>query len=379
MEKTIIFLTVLLLTFLQSACIDQSPEKELLYIGTASGEGIYVLEFDRDLRAFNQIQHVSERTGGFQAIHSNGNFLYTISGESVAPDNDYGSVAAYQIDQDTGMLSFINIRSAEGRGPVHVSIDPQGRFAYVSNYGEGNLSSYPILDDGSLGEAVSVIQHEGSSVNERRQGEPHVHSTIPSADGRFIYVSDLGIDKIMIYEVDQETGELSPAESPYVEIEPGSGPRHFTFHPQEDFAYSVDELSSTVTVLAFNSSTGALQLVQRVDMLPEDYDEASYSADIHISPDGKYLYASNRGHDSLAIYSIETATGQIELLGHESTRGGHPRNFAVDTKGQYVFVTNRDDNNLVLFERDLDTGLLEYTGVEFEIPRAICVTQHFLY
>lgn len=379
MKKIINFITLILLTFLQSACTDQTPEKELLYIGTASGEGLYVLEFDRSQRTFSQIQHVTDRTGGFQAIHPNGNFLYTISGERVTPDSDHGSVAAYQIDQDTGMLTFINIRSAEGRGPAHISVDPRGRFAYVSNYGEGNLSSYTILDDGSLGEAVSVIQHEGSSVNEQRQRQPHVHSTIPSPDGRFVYVSDLGIDKVMIYAVNQETGELSPAETPYVEIEPGSGPRHFTFHPREDFAYSVDELSSTVTVLAFDSSTGALQQIQRVDMLPEDYDGVSYSADIHISPDGRFLYATNRGHDSLAIYSIDASTGRLELLGHEPTRGGHPRNFAIDKNGNYIFMTNRDDNNLVLFERDVDSGLLTYTSVEMEVPRAICVTQHFLY
>ena len=155
-----------------------------------------------------------------------------------------------------------------------------------------------------------------------------------------------------------------------MEIEPGSGPRHFTFHPQEDFAYSVDELSSTVTVLSFDSSTGALHQVERVDMLPEDYDEASYSADIHISPDGNFLYATNRGHDSLAIYRIDRSTGQLELLGHESTRGRHPRNFAMDKHGEFIFMTNRDDNNLVLFERNLDTGLLEYTGVEFEALKA---------
>ena len=378
MKKIFVLITSVLVLLVQSSCSDQSSQKELLYIGTASGEGLYVLEFDREERTFNQIQHVSERTGGFQAIHPNGKFLYTISGESLTPENEYGSVAAYQINQDTGMLSFINIQSTEGRGPAHVSIDPQGRFAYISNYGEGNLSSYPIKEDGSLGESVSVIQHEGSSVNERRQGEPHVHSITPSADGKYIYASDLGMDKIMIYVVDQETGELSPGESPYVEIEPGSGPRHFTFHPQEDFAYSVDELSSTVTVLSFDSSTGALHQVERVDMLPEDYDEASYSADIHISPDGNFLYATNRGHDSLAIYRIDRSTGQLELLGHESTRGRHPRNFAMDKHGEFIFMTNRDDNNLVLFERNLDTGLLEYTGVEFEALKAICVTQHFL-
>lgn len=366
-----------LLSLCLSACSNY-PRKELLYIGTGSGEGLFVFEFDRAGRTFHEIQRITDRTGGFQAIHPEGNFLYTVSGK-MTPDSDHGSVTAYRIDHDTGMLSFVNTQSSEGEGPAHVSVDPQGRFVYVSNYSGGSLSSLPILSDGSLGKAISVMQHSGSSINEQRQRQPHVHSTIPAPDGRFVYASDLGTDKVMIYAVHQETGELSPAGTPYVEIEPGSGPRHFTFHTSGIFAYSVDELSSTVTVLAADDITGSLKQIQRVDMLPEEFEGISYSADIHISPDGKFLYATNRGHDSLAIYSIDSSTGHLALLGHEPTRGGHPRNFAIDKYGEYIFMTNRDEGNLVLFQRHSKTGLIEYAGLEVAIPRAICVTQHLLY
>ncbi len=371
--------TNLLLLFtvfiLWAGCSAVQTEKEILYI--ASGDGLVVLEFDRNAREFHPIQTVTERTGGFHWIHPNGEFLYSITGR-VNPNSDHGGVAAYRIDQQSGELTFLNIQSTGGRGPAHVSVDPLGRFVYVSNYGGGSVSSFAIRDDGTLSEAVSVIQHEGSSINERRQDKPYAHSTIPSPDGRFVYTSDLGTDKINIYAVDQQTGALSPAEVPWVEVEPGSGPRHFRFHPEKPYAYSVDELSSTVTVMSFNSTNGALEVIQRVDMIPEWWNGVSYSADIHISPDGQFLYASNRGHDSLAIYRI-LENGHLELLGHEPTRGGHPRNFGIDAHGEYVFVLNRDsDNNLVLFERDQQTGMLSFTGVQMRIPRAICVTQKFL-
>lgn len=366
----------LLILFVVVGCADQKPKKELIYV--ASSEGLFVLDFDRENKSFTQLQQVTDSVGGFQAIHPDGKVLYTTSGTRLDSDVNHGSVVAYEIDQDNGTLSFLNIQSSEGPGGAHVSVDPYGRYLYVSSYGGGSLSSHPLMEDGSIGEAVSVIQHTGSSVNEQRQQRPHVHSTIPSLDGRFVYVSDLGTDKINIYTVNQETGELAPAETPYVEIEPGSGPRHFTIHPTEDYAYSVDELSSTITVLSVNRETGALSQMQRVDMLPEDFDGTSYSSDIHISPDGNFLYAANRGHDSLAMYSIDKTTGHLTILGQEPSRGGYPWNFAVDSLGEYLFGSNRDDGNLVLFERNADTGLLFFANVEMEFPRVTCVTQHLL-
>jgi len=379
MKKNITGLFTALLFLVSYGCGAPPAETEILYLGTASEEGLYVLEFDREARTFSEIQRITDKPGpGFQWIHPNGEVLYSISGEGVEGDENNGSVAAYRIDQETGKLSLINMRSSQGRGPAHVSADPHGRFVYVSNYGGGNLASYPIREDGGLGEVADVVQHEGSSVDPRRQQSAYVHSTIPSPDGRFIYVSDLGTDKIMIYAVDFETGQLTAAVSPYADVEPGSGPRHFRFHPTLDYAYSVEELSNTVTAFRFDSRSGALESIQRIEMLPDDFDEVSWAADIHISPNGNFLYATNRGHDSLAIYEIDASNGQLNLIGFEPTRGGHPRNFGIDRNGDFLFMTNRDDDNLVLFELDQNTGLLTYTGVEVQIPRAICVTQHFL-
>ncbi|MEX0594237.1 MAG: lactonase family protein, partial [Balneolaceae bacterium] len=352
---------------------EAKSNKEIFYVGTFSDEGLFVYEFDRENRTFTEIQQLTEKPSpNFQIIHPDGQTLYSISGEAPEGMDEVGSVAFYRIDAESGRLSWLGERSTMGRGPAHVSVDPMGRFVYVSNYGGGSIASYPVLEDGSLGEAVSVIQHEGGSmVNEQRQQRPYAHSTIPSPDGQYIYTSDLGMDKIMIYAVDQQTGELSPAEQPYAETEPGSGPRHFAFHPDGEFAYSVEELSSTVTAFRYDASTGGLENLQVISMLPEGYEERSSAADIHLSPDGRYLYATNRGHDSTAIYSIDSETGMLEMVGIEPTRGGHPRNFAVDQSGEFVFVTNRDNDNLVLFERDSETGLLTYTGVEATVPRAV--------
>lgn len=369
----------LLTLILFAGCSAPESEKEIFYLGTFSDDGLFVLEFDRESRSFSEVERQSDPPSqGFQAIHPDGDVLYSIAREGLSEADEQGSVIAYQIDPETGALSQLNRQSSMGAGPAHVSVDPHGRFLYVSNYSAGNLASYPLSKDGRIGEAADVVHHEGSSINERRQQAPYVHAANPSADGRFLYVSDLGTDKIMIYAVDEETGELSPAETPWAEVNPGSGPRHFTFHPSQAYAYSVDELSSTVTAFRVDSETGVLDNIQRIGMLPESFEEDSWAADIHISPNGRFLYATNRGHDSLAIYSVDPDTGLLELIGHEPTRGGHPRNFAIDQYGEFLFMTNRDDNNLVLFEMDQETGLLNYTGVEVEIPLAVCVTQHIL-
>jgi 6-phosphogluconolactonase len=183
----------------------------------------------------------------------------------------------------------------------------------------------------------------------------------------------------MIYGIDRDSGELSPAEEPFAENTPGSGPRHFAIHPDGDFAYSAEELTSTVAAFTRDQATGALNQIQRVSMLPEDYEnENNTAADIHISPDGRFLYASNRGHNSLVIYEIDGSTGRLTPVGHEPTRGGHPRNFMIDRKGEFVLVANRDDDNVVVFRRDGETGRLSYSGEQVEVPMAICVTQHFL-
>ncbi|MEX0660614.1 MAG: lactonase family protein [Balneolaceae bacterium] len=361
------------------SCTFEKSAKELVYVGTfddRGSEGLYIFEFDRENGRMDQIQTVSDRKGpNFQAIHPSGEYLYSVSGESFSEDTENGTVSAYLIHPETGMLKLINEQSVEGRGTAHVSVDPLGEFAFVSNYSEGNLSVFAISENGGLSEAVDVVQHEGNSVNEGRQNSPHVHSIIPSANGKFIYVSDLGMDQILIYKVNRTTGELSPAEMPYVENTPGSGPRHFTIHPDGEFAYSVEELSSTVAVFNVDQSTGGLSEIQRINMLPDDYDGNNSAADIHLSPDGRFLYASNRGHDSLVIYRVNPDTGNLTLVGHEPTRGGHPRNFMIDQLGEFVFVANRDDDHVVLFNRNKETGELSFIGEEINAPMAVCVTQ----
>jgi 6-phosphogluconolactonase len=372
------------LVFTVIACNDEIElveVNEYIYTGSFSGEGskgLQVFEFDRVTGILTEIQVVDDRAGSnFQAIHPNGEVLYSVSDDRFDDEEPYGTISAYRIDRETGFLELMNEQSVQGRGTAHVSVDPLGNFVYVSNYSEGNLAVYQVYDDGSLSEAVDIVQHEGSSVNTNRQRAPHVHSIIPSDDGRFIYVSDLGIDKIKIYEVDRESGELSPASVPYFENEPGSGPRHFTFHPNGEFAYSAEELSVTVAVLSVDPETGALEQVQRLSLLPDGVEpDASISAaDIHTSPDGRFLYASVRGEDLISIFSIEPETGLLDVVGYESAIGGHPRNFMVDEKGEFLLIANRDNDHVVVFRRDQETGEIEFTGIETEVPVAVCVTQ----
>ncbi len=380
MKVIIFFLSLVIFVTLFTSCSDQPEGKEIIYAGTFEGrdsEGLYVFEFNRTAGELNHIQTVTNRIGpNFQVIHPNKQFLFSVSDDRFDSSAPFGTVSSYKIDGDTGMLELINEQSVEGRGTAHVSVDPLGKYLFVSNYSEGNLVMYRINQDGSLSESVDSAQHEGSSVNERRQNNAHVHSSIPSADGRFLYVSDLGIDKIKIYRINRDNDTIEPAETPYFENEAGSGPRHFTIHQNGRFAYSVEELTSTVAVLEVDQSTGALYQIQRIDMLPDDFDGQNTAADIHISPDGRFLYATNRGHDSLAIYEIDQTGGRLTFITRESTRGGHPRNFLIDKTGEFLFTANRDDDNIVIFRRDTETGLLTFVREKTGIPMIVCLTQH---
>ncbi|MCC5931843.1 MAG: lactonase family protein [Cyclobacteriaceae bacterium] len=360
----------------------QSASKEFFYIGTFTGrgsQGIYVFSFDRKNLAFTKVQVMEgKESPSFLALHPNNKYLYSVNREGQPAEPGAGSVSAFRIDANTGKLQRINEVSAKGAGPCHISIDPKGKFAYVSNYSSGNLSVYRILSDGSLSEATDVVQHEGTSTHPDRQKGPHMHSAMVSADGKFIYASDLGIDKVAVYSIDRETGKLNYAGLSGFS-QPGSGPRHLALHPRLPYAYSAEELSSTVGVYRVNKDDGGLSSLQRIDMLPEDYKGTGNSAaDIHVSPDGRFLYASNRGHDSLVVYEIDSTNGKLKVVGHAPTLGGHPRNFCMDQKGQFVMVANRDSDNVVVFHRDAENGLLRPTGVQLEVPMAVCVVQYLV-
>jgi 6-phosphogluconolactonase len=336
--------------------------KKILYIGTYTqkGEGIYVYEFNSKDLSYKELQVVQSKISpSFLEFHPNKKFLYTAN-------EGNGTISSYRIHPATGMLTALNSRSAQGNGPCHVSVDPKGRYIYVSNYGSGNLAVYKLNTDGSIGDLADMVQDKGTGAQ-----KPHMHSIIPSADGKFIYASDLGIDRIMVYRVDPLSGKLTPGTVPYAEVKAGDGPRHFVIDPRGNFAYSAGELSSSVNGFQIVKNTGALVHKQRISMLPDGFSGKSYAADIHMSADGKFLYASNRGHESIVVYAVNPTDGSLTVVDYPATQGKHPRNFNVD--GDIVFVTNRDDNNVVIFKRDKISGKLNYTGKEISIPTPVCV------
>ena len=356
---------------------NQKHPADIMFAGTSPGndsKGIYVLRFDRKSQKLVELQTVAEkRNPSFLAVHPNGKYLYAIYSEGMDKEDKRGTVMSFTINPATGFLTRLNEQSAGGRGPAHVSVDPKGRFAYVANYGEGNFAIYPIEAGGSLGKARQVLQYDGSGFDTALQKHPFVHSVIPSADGKFIYVSSLGLDKIMIYQVKDE-GDFIPGSMPFASSKPGTGPRHFTIHPNGRFAFSVEELTSSVASYSRDKKTGALTPQERFEMVPDTFTARTSGADIHLSPDSKFLYASVRGLNNIAIYSVNNKTGKLSFVGREDGHGDHPRNFCVDRKGEYVFVENMRSNNIALFKRDGKTGKMEHVKEE-QIPGVACLIQ----
>ncbi len=343
--------------------------KELLYLGTYTeqGEGIYVATLDRSDYSCKIIQVVpSKDSPSFLAIHPNKKNLY-------ASNEGNATISAYTIDQQTGALTLLNNVPSKGKAPCHLSIDPTGQLIFISNYVGGNLTVYRLKPDGSIGDLTDHIQNEG-----HKDQKPHMHSIIVSPNGQYAYCSDLGIDTIFIYQINLESGKLIPATMPAVTVTSGDGPRHFLIHPNGKYGYSLGELNGVINTFSIESFSGKLSHLQRISMLPSDFKDFNAAADLHFSPDGKYLYASNRGHDSLAIYQVDPESGLISLIGHEATRGKHPRNFLIDKLDKFVIVTNRDDNNVVFFDRNVTNGTLQYAHSQFKIPTPVCVLQLFL-
>ncbi|WP_109674014.1 lactonase family protein [Dyadobacter jejuensis] len=340
--------------------------KDRLYIGTYTqkGAGIYVYEFNPENYKTRQIQVLESKTSpSFLAIHPSKRFLY-------AANEGNNTVASYRIDPSTGELAALNAKPSGGSGPCHVSLDPKGKLLFISNYGSGSLAVYSLQNDGQVGQLIDTVQNP--TLNGKK---PHMHSIIPSADGRFIYASDLGNDRIYLYDVDAASGKIHPGQQPFVAVQAGDGPRHFTLHPNGQYAYSAGELNSVVNVFSVHPTTGALKAIQRISMLPKDYSEKSSAADIHISADGKFLYASNRGHESLVIYEVDGNTGLLKTLDFQNSGGKHPRNFFLDPKGEFSIITNRDTDNVVLFKRNRQSGLLQPTEWSLSIPTPVFVTQ----
>jgi len=352
-------------------------ERVLVYVGTythGESEGIYIFRLDQDTGGLEPIGKATNITNpSFLAVSPNKQYLYAVNEVGSFEGKRTGAVSSYSINLETGELTFLNTKPSGGASPCYVTVDGTGRYILVANYANGSVCVLPIMDDGSLGDATDIVQHRGSSVNPKRQEGPHAHSVILDPSNRYAYVADLGIDKIMIYKFDSERGKLIPNDQPWTSTHPGAGPRHFTIHPNQRFAYVINELDSTITAFSFDSETGRLKPMQTISTLPEGYEGTNYPADIHVSPSGRFLYGSNRGHNSIVIYNIDEETGRLSMIGHESTRGGIPRNFAIDPNGKFLFVANKESDNIVAFRLDEDTGLLEPIGEEVKVPTPVCI------
>jgi len=345
-----------------------------LYVGTytsGKSEGIYVYRMNLDdgqLTRAATVKGVSNPS--FLAIDPKQRFLYAANETGEFAGRKGGGVTAYAIDRKTGDLRKLGERHSPGV-PCHVSVHPSGRFIMAANYGGGSVVIYPVSSGGGLGEASDVAQHTGKGADPKRQDGPHAHCIMPDAAGQYAFAPDLGIDKVMIYRIDMKRGKFIP--NGFAATKAGAGPRHFDFHPSGKFAYVINELDSTLTAFTYDKTKGALTESQTVSTLPPDFSGTNSCADIHVHPSGRFVYGSNRGHDSVVAFAIDQSTGKLNLIAHEATRGKTPRNFGVDPTGAFLLVANQNSDNVVTFRIDQQTGKLTATGQSTEIPSPVCL------
>jgi 6-phosphogluconolactonase len=346
-------------------------EHSLLYVGTytwGKSEGIYAFRMDPETSALTATgASVMVENPAFVAADPTGRFLY-----AVAETGPEGAVWAFRIEADD-TLTAINSQPSHGSAPCHLSVDASGKAVVVANYSSGTVAAYPVREDGGLGEAASVIRHHGSGPNAGRQEGPHAHSAnIGPGNGR-VYVADLGTDKVMIYGLDAATGKLARNDPAEAGTHAGAGPRHMAFHPNGQWAYVINELDSTMAVFAYDAMTGALEELQHLSTLPEGYGEETYCADVHVHPSGRFVYGSNRGHDSIAVFAVDQKAGRLGLVACDPSGGKTPRNFAITPDGRFVLAANQDSDSIVHYRVDESTGRLTATGQVTEVPAPVCV------
>jgi 6-phosphogluconolactonase len=356
------------------------PETIILYIGTytrhedfvdGKGKGIYVYRFNPTSGKLTY-EATEAVNPSFLTLAPDRGCLYAVN-EITGGEGPHGTVSAFAIDPETKGLTFLNQQSTHGLAPCFVSVDPSGRYALVANYETGSVCVLPLTSNGRLEEATDVIQFHGSGPNPQRQEGPHAHMIVPGPDGRFIYVVDLGTDRIMVYHLDLDQGKLVPAEPAWTQLPPGTGPRHLAFHPQGQFAYVTSELQSTVTVFQYDEQNGSLHERQTISTLPEDFNGQNLGAEIQVAPSGRFVYASNRGHDSIVTYAVNELTGDLSVVGHEPTQGVGPRYFTIDPSGNWLLVANQDSDTVVIFRIDQVSGKLKPTGHIVQVPTPVCL------
>lgn len=377
-----IYYRLLRFTMLLSAILYCSgaaqAERYRVFVGTYTGgdsisKGVYSCEFDAETGKLSEPVLAAELINpSFLAIHPSGRYLYAVNEVSEGPGRGNGAVTALTINAD-GTLTKINHQASEGGAPCHCNVDATGTNLLIANYGGGNVAVYPISEDGSLKPVSCNIQHEGSSVDKSRQEAPHAHSINISSDNKFAYAADLGLDKIMIYKLDAEAHTLSPANQPAALVTPGGGPRHFSIHPSGKFAYTNNEMTMVVTGFSRNSEDGSLKAIQEISTIPAGFDGRKSTAECVVHPSGKFLYVSNRGHETITAYTIDQETGLLTYVENEPTGGKEPRNFFIDPSGKWLLAENQNSDTVYVFSIDQQTGALKPTGDFVTVGRPVCI------
>ncbi len=346
------------------------------YLGTYStrgAAGIYPATLDLHTGRLELAGEAAPaENASYLALDPRGRWLYSVNELSEFQGKGGGALSSFAVEAKSGALTALNQQPSEGLWPCHLCVDGTGRFLLAANYGSGTVSVHSLEPDGRIGQLTDVVQHSGSGADSKRQEGPHAHSVTMGPANRFAYVADLGIDKIMVYQFDSTAGKLTGNGVPWTRLPDGSGPRHFAIHPSERYAYVVNELDSTVTLLSYDYASGSLRAVQSVSALPEGWSGSTIAADLHVLPSGRYLYSSNRGHDSITVFYIEEHSGTLRAVGHAPT-GKTPRSFAVDPTAGYLVVANQESDTVGSYRIDQESGKLTPTGSEIAVPSPTCV------
>jgi 6-phosphogluconolactonase len=386
------------LSLVTASAAKESPKgKYLLFVGTYTdkeSKGIYAYRFDATTSELTPLGVAAETTNpSFLATDPTRRFLYAVNEVPKYKGADSGAVSAFAINRETGKLSLLNEGASRGADPCYIAFDKTGKFAFVANYTGGSVAVFPVRngarndarDDGHIGESSAFVQHAGSSLNKERQEGPHAHWIETTPDNRFAIAVDLGLDELLVYrfhadakyegknDAKTQPGSLTPNDPPYAKLAAGAGPRHLAFHPNGKFAYVVNELQSSITAFSYNASRGEFHNMKTITTLPKGFSGNNDTAEIQVHPSGKFLFASNRGHNSIALFSIDTRTGTLTLVDHFPTQGKTPRNFEIDPTGKLLFVANQDTNNIVVFRIDSNSGRLTPTGQTLHVPSPVCL------
>jgi 6-phosphogluconolactonase len=367
----------LLLVSLTANAGNALSKQFLVYFGTFTGtesEGIYVSRLDTASGELSAPALAAKAVNpSFVAIDPNHRFLFAVNETDHFNGQASGSVTAFRLDASTGKLDFLDQQPSGGTGPCHIVVDSTGNYVLLANYNSGSVAVFPVQTNGFIGPPTAVIQHHGSSVNPQRQAGPHAHCVAVDAANHRVFACDLGLDKVMIYRLNETSGALTTNETPWAEVKPGSGPRHIAFHPDGRHVYVINEMGSTLMAFDYDREHGVLKEIQTVSTLPDDFHGVNTCAEVAVHPSGKFVYGSNRGDDSIAVFAVDEPGGRLDFVERQSTRGKVPRCFAIDPTGQYLIAANQNSDSVVVFRINAQTGQLTWTGQTVEVGKPVCV------